>query len=1746
MQPNLPQSTIHNAAAQNPLLKNLARTPLFVLAIILALSEASNLKAATGIDTWSGGGADANWSDTANWGGGSINIPPATGDTLVFGTVGTGGATLNNDLTFGTSFFGLTFNANAPAFTLNGNGITSTNTIADNSPNLEIVNLPLVISATNNVTAASGASLLLGGVISGSGGLTANGAGIVTLTNANTYTGATTINAGQLKLDFTGGAANNVIAATSALKLGGGTLNINGNAGTASSQAFASITLNPGLSIISAAPASGANNPTVTLGAWTANRGSLVRFIGPATIGSGNASVPATATITTTTAGSSAASFGIFLGQGPAAANATAAFGTVGLYDWASTFLAGSGGAGTSPYTIIGGSQVTGFYSTAWAANANVDVTVNNLAINNNSYAPSIRFNSPAGTNMASGGGGNLLFGGVLVTPNMGPTNASITGNGTWQVVRITNPAGQQAGAIWQNNTLGYFTMTPVISDGRDAGDLNTIMTAGDGTTVFASGSSYTGPTIVCGGNLVISANSALGAITTGTAVQLNGGTLFANGTFALDNGGNTPKRGITLLGNGGGLAAAAGTTLTVDGQIGSAAGTGPLVIGIPASAANGNVPGLLPGSGTGTANPTPVYATGTVVLNYASGTAGNYQYGGTIITGGATLNINSQYELGGADQGPTIFNGGILQYNSTLATGTAGTVLDISGRPVTFTGNATIDFNGQVVTYANSIGNGGGGALLVTNSGSPGVGALYLNGGSTHTGGTTVASGAVLGSTNTIVGNVTWAGGSYAALTQGSPMTVSGSVTLNNPTVNVTASGLTSGTYTLLTATGGITGGSTVNPTPGGTGIVASGYAGTISISGNSIILTVTQLGVSATWTDGLGDQNWSEAGNWTGGVPHSPGDAAIFGTGGVGSPVILNQGETVGGITFNNASSYTITGANTLTLDNTTHVIPISVSAGTSNAINSPVLLNGNVGATINTGDSLALGGSIGNQSGAETLTLNGGGTAVLSGANSYGPASGTVGTTLNGITLQAANNSALGAGDVSVTANSTLQAGPAGLSLANNITISSSHIATLNNNSTNLTLSGIISGNGGLNTSGSGSVILSGANNTYTGSTILGSGILSIAMDGAAPGNPANLGTVPATPTLNNIILNGGDLLASATLTLNTNRGIGIGPVSGGGFNTGLIDAASGQTLTVAGIIASSGTSSTNSLVVNSNPGSTGTVVLGAPNTFNGTNSIAAGVEQLANPLALQNSQLYYNNQGGVLDFGAQTAATFGGLAGTKNLTLTNDSAAPVALTIANNSGPATYSGILGDAGTGGSLTINGSGVQQIGAGGSGGASYTGNTTLNYGTLVLGGNTTLAGNLTMSGLNGPCNLTVQDSAMMSLVSGINMASAGGNAFPGTCTMTLTGNANVQAPAFSFGIGNSRIPNGCSLTIAGNAMLNLSGGLELEDSEGSTAENNVVNLNGGTLATTGFTLTYATVGTHQATLNFNGGVLKANGSDPGSSTFLPALTALTVNVLSNGILVNPNNNIITIAATLTGAGGLTNIGTGTLNLSGANTYTGPTFVTNGATLNVINTSGSATGTNFVTVARGGTLEGTGTITGNVIMLPGALATLTADNNTPSPLTVGALTLNNNTLTVNVPNSALNLGSYTLMNYTAAGSTGQFNPTPNYTGNGAVSGASSTITTAGGVVTLVVSTNAPVTAPLRIGQTTLSGGNFILSGTNGTAGNPYRILATTNVALPLANWTPVSTNVFAPDGSYGYTNSTAGGGADFFILVSP
>jgi hypothetical protein len=58
------------------------------------------------------------------------------------------------------------------------------------------------------------------------------------------------------------------------------------------------------------------------------------------------------------------------------------------------------------------------------------------------------------------------------------------------------------------------------------------------------------------------------------------------------------------------------------------------------------------------------------------------------------------------------------------------------------------------------------------------------------------------------------------------------------------------------------------------------------------------------------------------------------------------------------------------------------------------------------------------------------------------------------------------------------------------------------------------------------------------------------------------------------------------------------------------------------------------------------------------------------------------------------------------------------------------------------------------------------------------------------------------------------------------------------------------------------------------------------------------------------------------------------------------------------------------------------------------------------------------------------------------------------------------------------------------------------------------------------------ISGTAISGANLILSGTGGATVKPYTVLASTNLALPLIDWTRLETNVFDAGGGFRFTNA--------------
>ena len=113
--------------------------------------------------------------------------------------------------------------------------------------------------------------------------------------------------------------------------------------------------------------------------------------------------------------------------------------------------------------------------------------------------------------------------------------------------------------------------------------------------------------------------------------------------------------------------------------------------------------------------------------------------------------------------------------------------------------------------------------------------------------------------------------------------------------------------------------------------------------------------------------------------------------------------------------------------------------------------------------------------------------------------------------------------------------------------------------NATSGNVTVSSVISGAHSITKTGAGTLTLSNASNTYSGTTVNG-GLLVFNADGS-------LGTAPGSPTTN-ITLNNGEIKNNdTTISLNANRNVSI-------TNTGYIDVGWNLTMTVSGQISGGG--------------------------------------------------------------------------------------------------------------------------------------------------------------------------------------------------------------------------------------------------------------------------------------------------------------------------------------------------------------------------------------------------------------------------------------------------------------------------------------------------------------------------------------------------------------------------------------------
>jgi len=163
--------------------------------------------------------------------------------------------------------------------------------------------------------------------------------------------------------------------------------------------------------------------------------------------------------------------------------------------------------------------------------------------------------------------------------------------------------------------------------------------------------------------------------------------------------------------------------------------------------------------------------------------------------------------------------------------------------------------------------------------------------------------------------------------------------------------------------------------------------YASSGGVTGS---VTVVYPGF-AQWSSGTAG-SWTSS-SWTGstsGAAISPpglrtvvGDTALFAS--AGTTVTLNGANpNLGGMTFKSATSYTIAAGSggAIQLGNGASPATLAVSSG-SDTIAAPLVLKSGVNIVPAAGSTLSISQTV---SGSASLTLNGPGTLVLSGANSY----------------------------------------------------------------------------------------------------------------------------------------------------------------------------------------------------------------------------------------------------------------------------------------------------------------------------------------------------------------------------------------------------------------------------------------------------------------------------------------------------------------------------------------------------------------------------------------------------------------------------------------------------------------------------------------------------------------------------------------------------------------------------------------
>ena len=988
-----------------------------------------------------------------------------------------------------------------------GGSLATTGSLAINGGNFDLNGRAQTLAGLSGsgggVTLGGGALTLdqdgdssYAGALSGSGSLTKEGGGTLTLTGTSSYTGGTTVTDGTLRLGIGGS-----LAAAGSLAINGGSFDLNGRtqtlaglSGTGGGVTLGggALTLDQGGDSSYAGILSGSGSlakeggGTLTLSGTNSYTGGTTVTGGILRLGAGGSLAAGGALQvdggsfdlngrTQTLAGLSGTGGGVALGGGVLTLDQDGDSSYAGLLSGSGSLTKEGGGtltlSGANSYT--GGTLVSAGTLRGTTTSLQGDITTNAAVVfdqgTDGTYSGVL---SGSGTLTLSGGGSvtlsgtNSYTGGTLVSAGiLRGTTASLQGD-------ITN----NAAVLFDQGVDGSYT--GVLSGS------GTLTVSGGGSVTLSGANSYTGGTLVSVGTLRGTTTSLQGDIINNAAVVFDqgvdgtySGTMSGSGALTVGGGGILTLTGANSY-SGGTLVSAGtlrGTTASLQGDItnnatvefeqtsygtyaGSLSGGGALI------KSGGNTLYLI---GTNSYGGGTVISDGTLVGDAASlqgditndatllfAQMGEGTFNGTLSGGGLLINAGGGVlHLNGANSytGGTILNAGTLRIGHAEALGDGFVMLDAGnlsvstdltiGNAVRMGDGGTIDTNGHQFTLTGDL--AGSGTLV-----KDGAGTLTFTGNNTLSGITTINAGTLRGDTTSLQGEIV--NNAILAFDQGTDGTFSGSLSGSGAltksgggTVTLTGANSYSGGTTLYAGTLAIDladslGGGALS-FDGGTLRTDDTFTldndllftgdGTVDTQDNAVILAGTLSGGGGLIKNGGGTLTLTGAGSRTGNTTIN--DGTLRGTTDSLSGDIVNQGILAFDQAFDGTYSGALSGGGALTLDGGGTLTLTGANDYTGGTTIAAGTLRGDTtslqGDIVNNGailfDQAADGSYAGAISGTGALTLDGGATVTFTGANRYTGATTVADGTLrlNGSSISAitvATDATLG-GDGSIAA-------------------------------------------------------------------------------------------------------------------------------------------------------------------------------------------------------------------------------------------------------------------------------------------------------------------------------------------------------------------------------------------------------------------------------------------------------------------------------------------------------------------------------------------------------------------------------------------------------------------------------------------------------------------------------------------------------------------------------------------------------